>query len=106
MFGTLQHSTFPVYFNLSIVLGGGLLGLWGYSHPAVLDHYAEWQRADVAQAYALGSLVLAQSANQFVVGPLTSKCVWYRISRSFRSNVQLQDNVSAPQAGEGRGEKL
>ena len=74
MFGTLQHSTFPVYFNLSIVLAGGLLAAWGYSNPAILQHYAEPARADVAQAYTLASIVLAQVANQFVVGPLTSRC--------------------------------
>ena len=84
MFGTLQHSTFPVYFNLSILLGGGLLGLWGFSHPAVLDHYAEPLRVDVAQAYTLGSVILVQAANQFIVGPLTSKYVWPALDESLK----------------------
>ena len=75
MFGTLQHSTFPVYFKLSILLAGGLLGAWIYGHPKALDNLTDPTRADVAQIYTLGSIVLAQSANQFVVGPLTSKYV-------------------------------
>lgn len=75
MFGTLQHSTFPVYFKLSITLAGGLLGAWIYGHPKALDNLTEPTRADVAQVYTLAVVVLAQSANQFVVGPMTSKCV-------------------------------
>lgn len=73
MFGTLQHSTFPVYFKLSMLLTGGLIALWGYGHPAVMQHLTEPARVDVAQIYNLGSVILAQGANQFVVGPMTSK---------------------------------
>ena len=73
MFGTLQHSTFPVYFNLSILLSAGLLGAWSYGHPGIIEHFKEPLRADVAQAYTLLSVIIAQSGNQFIVGPLTSK---------------------------------
>ena len=75
MFGTLQHSTFPVYFKLSITLASGLLGAWIYGHPKVVDQLAEPTIVDVAQVYTLGVVLVAQSANQFVVGPLTSKYV-------------------------------
>ncbi|KAF7789204.1 hypothetical protein EIP86_000143 [Pleurotus ostreatoroseus] len=73
MFGTLQHSTFPIYFKLSMLLTGGLVALWSYGHPGVMQHLSEPARVDVAQVYTLGSAILAQGANQFVVGPLTSK---------------------------------
>lgn len=72
-FGTLQHRTFPVYFVISIALSSGLLGLWTYSHPSVLTQYLSPTNADVAQAYALAAVVLAQASNHFVIGPLTSK---------------------------------
>ncbi|KAH9853085.1 hypothetical protein C2E23DRAFT_823195 [Lenzites betulinus] len=77
-FGTLQHRTFPIYFVLSIGLSSGLLGLWTYSHPAVLTAYLEPSRGDVAQAYALAAVVLGQVANHSVVGPLTSKTMFKR----------------------------
>lgn len=72
-FGTLQHRTFPIYFAISIALSSGLLALWTLNHPLVLTHYLQPSVADVAQAYALGAVVLSQAANQFVIGPLTSK---------------------------------
>ena len=76
-FGALQHRTFPIYFVISIALSSGLLGLWTYSHPVVLTHYLSPTVADVSQAYALATVVLTQCANHFVIGPLTSKYVWY-----------------------------
>lgn len=72
-FGALQHKTFPVYFNISLSLALALLALWHRGHPAVLPNISNPRVADVAQAYALGGVVLAQGINQFVVGPLTSK---------------------------------
>ncbi|OCH96698.1 hypothetical protein OBBRIDRAFT_717957 [Obba rivulosa] len=77
-FGALQHRTFPIYFTISIALSAGLLGLWTYSHPAVLTHYLEPQVADVAQAYALAAVLISQLANQAVIGPLTSKTMFQR----------------------------
>ncbi|EMD41633.1 hypothetical protein CERSUDRAFT_90206 [Gelatoporia subvermispora B] len=77
-FGALQHRTFPIYFSISIALSGGLLGLWAYSHPAVLSHYLEPQLADVAQAYTLATVFVSQVANQTVIGPLTSKTMFQR----------------------------
>ncbi|THH19072.1 hypothetical protein EUX98_g8841 [Antrodiella citrinella] len=77
-FGALQHRTFPIYFGISIALASTLLGLWTYSHPNVLEHVANPKVADVAQAYTLGSVVLAQLANQLVIGPLTSKTMFQR----------------------------
>ncbi|KAI0768584.1 hypothetical protein BD413DRAFT_563167 [Trametes elegans] len=77
-FGTLQHRTFPIYFVISILLSTGLLGLWTYSHPAVRTHYLSPSRGDVAQAYALVSVLLSQVVNHYIIGPLTSKTMFQR----------------------------
>ncbi|KIY67445.1 hypothetical protein CYLTODRAFT_437037 [Cylindrobasidium torrendii FP15055 ss-10] len=77
-FGALQHRTFPVYFFNSIVISGGLLALWTRSHPHVLNHLANPLVADVAQAYILAFVSLAQAGNYFVIGPMTSKCMFKR----------------------------
>jgi len=77
-FGNLQHRTFPIYFGISIALGSALLYLWTISHPAVLTHYRNPVVADVAQAYILASVVLAQVTNQFIIGPLVSKTMFKR----------------------------
>lgn len=74
-FGALQHQTFPVYFNMSIALAGGLMALWSFGHPSVLSNLTNPRIADVAQFYALGSVAAAQGVNQLIVGPLTSKYV-------------------------------
>ena len=74
-FSILQHKTFPIYFVFSILLSSGLLSLWVLNHPDVLAHIAEPNVADVAQAYTLGAVILLQSLNYFVVGPLTSKYI-------------------------------
>jgi len=58
---------------LSILLSSGLLGVWVMNHPDVLTHIARPYVADVAQAYALASVIFQQGMNYFVVGPLTSK---------------------------------
>lgn len=72
-FGALQHKTFPIYFLQSIALSSFLLTRWVSTHPDVLTYISRPNVADVAQAYALGSVILFQSANKFVIGPLTSK---------------------------------
>lgn len=72
-FGALQHRTFPIYFAISIGLSSGLLSLWTFSHPNVLEHATNPQVADVAQAYTLGAVALSQLANSLVIGPMTSK---------------------------------
>jgi len=56
-----------------------LLGLWTVNHPAVLTHCASPLVADVAQAYTLALVILAQGSNYFVVGPLTSKTMFERM---------------------------
>ncbi|KAJ7042633.1 hypothetical protein C8F04DRAFT_1030463 [Mycena alexandri] len=78
-FGALQHKTFPVYFVQSIGLGFTLLGLWTVNHPVVRTHYASPLVEDVAQAYTLAFVILAQGSNYFVVGPLTSKTMFHRM---------------------------
>ncbi|KAI0343984.1 hypothetical protein BDW22DRAFT_1111710 [Trametopsis cervina] len=77
-FGALQHRVFPAYFKTSIVLTGGLLYLWYYGHPTVLEHVLQPQVADVAQTYALASIVIGQTLNLAVIGPLTSKTMFER----------------------------
>ncbi|KAL4243199.1 TMEM205-like domain-containing protein [Abortiporus biennis] len=77
-FGNLQHRTFPIYFGLSIGIGSALLYLWTASHPLVLSHLSNPRVADVAQAYTLASVIIAQIANQFVIGPLVSKTMFQR----------------------------
>ncbi|KAJ7456606.1 hypothetical protein FB451DRAFT_1276548 [Mycena latifolia] len=70
-FGALQHKTFPVYFVLSMGLGSTLLGLGRSTiRPLV---------ADVAQAYTLAFVILAQASNYFIIGPLTSKTMFQRM---------------------------
>jgi len=78
MFGALQHKTFPIYFVISMALSSGMLGFWTWTHPDVLQHILTPYVADVAQAYALAAVLLAQSSNFFVVGPLTSKIMFQR----------------------------
>ncbi|KZP32255.1 hypothetical protein FIBSPDRAFT_916476 [Athelia psychrophila] len=78
MFSALQHKTFPIYFVLSMGLSSGMLGFWTWTHPDVLTHVYRPYVADVAQAYALAAVVLAQASNYFVVGPLTSKVMFER----------------------------
>ncbi|KJA26113.1 hypothetical protein HYPSUDRAFT_36976 [Hypholoma sublateritium FD-334 SS-4] len=77
-FGALQHKTFPIYFVLSIFLSSSLLGIWIIKHPDVLVYLARPNVADVAQVYALGSVLFSQASNYFVVGPLTSKVMFQR----------------------------
>ncbi|KAJ7169490.1 hypothetical protein C8R46DRAFT_896230 [Mycena filopes] len=78
-FSNLQHKTFPVYFLLSIVLASALLAVWTANHSAVRTHYASPLVEEVAQAYALAFVILAQGSNYFVVGPLTSKTMFQRM---------------------------
>lgn len=74
-FGNLQHKIFPIYFVISIILSAFLLVLWTFSHPDVMTHTTQPNVADVAQAYALTTVLLCQGLNYFVIGPMTSKCV-------------------------------
>ncbi|KAJ7630574.1 hypothetical protein FB45DRAFT_747561 [Roridomyces roridus] len=78
-FGALQHKTFPIYFVISIGLGSTLLGLWVNAHPTVWTHYTDPFVADVAQAYTLAYVILAQGSNYFIIGPMTSKTMFKRM---------------------------
>lgn len=77
MFGTLQHKTFPIYFNISIAAATFLLGTWTVSH-SVLDNLTKPYFADVAQAYTLATVILFQGTNTGVVGPMTSRYMTHR----------------------------
>lgn len=61
---------------VSIALSSGLAGLWTFAHPDVLTNWSKPLAVDVFQAYTLALVFLAQGANYFVIGPLTSKCVF------------------------------
>ncbi|KAF7320033.1 DUF4149 domain-containing protein [Mycena kentingensis (nom. inval.)] len=78
-FGALQHKTFPIYFLLSQALGGGVLAIYVFEHPAVLTQYASPRVPEVAQAYTLLFAILLQSTNYFIVGPMTSKTMFQRM---------------------------
>ncbi|EIN13652.1 hypothetical protein PUNSTDRAFT_117368 [Punctularia strigosozonata HHB-11173 SS5] len=77
-FGALQHRTFPVYFSVSIALSTILLLMWTTTHPDVLSYIAKPTHVDVAQAYALAFVLVNQTINQLVVGPLTSRTMFQR----------------------------
>jgi len=76
-FGILQHRTFPVYFVTSTVLSSSLVALWTLSHPDVITNIYHPHVANVAQVYALASVMIGQSANYFIIGPLTSRYVFH-----------------------------
>jgi len=98
-FGALQHKTFPIYFVKSILLGSSLLGLWSYTHPAVQTLYMHPLVGDVAQAYALASVVLAQGLNFFVIGPLTSKTMFqrYKLEKEEKDSGKTSESDVSPQ---------
>jgi len=77
-FSVLQHKTFPIYFVLSIFLSSSLLAIWIHKHPDVLVYLARPNVGDVAQVYALGTVLFSQALNYFVIGPLTSKTMFQR----------------------------
>jgi hypothetical protein len=54
-------------------MSAGLLGLWTYNHPTVLENWQKPYLADVAQAYTLANVLFDALMNYFVIGPLTSK---------------------------------
>jgi len=95
-FGALQHKTFPIYFVISILLASGLLAFWTYTHPAVLAHYTNPLVADVAQAYALASVLLAQGFNYFVIAPMTSRTMFkrYQLEKEEKENGKTSDEPS------------
>lgn len=78
MFGVLQHRTFPIFFMLSEVMSAVLLVLWTLGHPEVILSWSNPFQEDVAQAWALAIVLLAQGLNDWVVGPLTSKTMFQR----------------------------
>jgi Domain of unknown function (DUF4149) len=67
-----------VFFLTSEVVSSLLLTLWTLSHPDVLTNWHNPAIVDVAQAWALATVLLAQGANDWVVGPMTSKTMFER----------------------------
>ncbi|KAH0838487.1 hypothetical protein J3R83DRAFT_6803 [Lanmaoa asiatica] len=92
-FGALQHRTFPVYFTISLYIASALLVLWVFHHPNVLTRLDNPLIVDVAQVYALASVIWFQGVNQFVVGPMTSKYVFCIVNASM---VHLKAQHSIP----------
>lgn len=62
----------------SEIVSSILLTLWTLSHPDVLENWYNPAVGDVAQAWALAGVLLAQGANDWVIGPLTSKTMFER----------------------------
>ncbi|KAJ8454083.1 hypothetical protein ONZ45_g19442 [Pleurotus djamor] len=77
-FGALQHKTFPIYFLQSLVLTSFLLARWVLTHPDTMTYIYQPSVADVAQVYALASVIFFQGSNKFVIGPMTSKTMFKR----------------------------
>ncbi|KAF9015027.1 hypothetical protein BDQ17DRAFT_1340359 [Cyathus striatus] len=77
-FGALQHKTFPIYFVISMLLSSGMLLLWTFSHPDIVNNLHRPRLADVAQAYAIASVLFFQGFNHFVIGPMTSRTMFER----------------------------
>ncbi|KAF5356054.1 hypothetical protein D9756_004186 [Leucocoprinus leucothites] len=94
-FGALQHKVFPIYFVQTILLTSALLTKWIYSHPDVVTHIAKPWVADVAQVYALGSVVVAQGANYFIIGPMTSRTMFQRHKLEKEESKQYNDPAAS-----------
>ncbi|KAE9410694.1 hypothetical protein BT96DRAFT_961468 [Gymnopus androsaceus JB14] len=71
LFGMLSYD-FPIYFVVSIALTSGLALLWTFSHPDVFDALGP------SFVYVLSSILFAQGANYFVIGPMTSRTMFER----------------------------
>jgi len=95
-FGTLQHRVFPIYFIQSMLLSGALLTKWIYSHPDVLAYIMRPNVADVAQVYALATVLASQSFNYFIVGPMTSKIMLQRHKLEKEEGKQYSDPAVCP----------
>ncbi|KAL9715817.1 hypothetical protein Ac2012v2_000259 [Leucoagaricus gongylophorus] len=94
-FGALQHKVFPVYFVQTIVLSSALLTKWIYSHPDVTTYITKPWIVDVAQVYLLGSVLIAQGANYFIVGPMTSRTMFARHKLEKEENKQYNDPAAS-----------
>ncbi|KAI0308009.1 hypothetical protein B0F90DRAFT_1679373 [Multifurca ochricompacta] len=77
-FGTLQQRTFPIYFNLNIIISSGLLLAWIRNHSLVIAHARDPTAPDVVQAYALAVVTVSQALNSFWIGPSTKKVMMAR----------------------------
>jgi len=77
-FGALQSRSFPVYFGSSLLLTSILLGLWTNNHPDIVSNIYSPTIANVAQVYALGSVLVLQGINYFVLGPVTTTIMFQR----------------------------
>ncbi|KAH6917428.1 hypothetical protein BKA70DRAFT_334593 [Coprinopsis sp. MPI-PUGE-AT-0042] len=99
-FGNLQHKTFPVYFGLSIILTSGLLGGWVYKNPELLSSLTYVRRADVAQAYALGTTLLGQASNHFVFTPMATKIMFQRHKLEKDEGVDYKNPKASPEMKE------
>jgi len=77
-FRALQLRIFPVYFTVSLCISSVLLFLWVFDHPNVLTRLGNPLVVDVAQVYALASVIWFQGVNHFVVGPMTSEALLQR----------------------------
>ncbi|KAI0274855.1 hypothetical protein BC834DRAFT_965327 [Gloeopeniophorella convolvens] len=72
-FGTLQQRTFPIYFNLNVFMSSALLAAWLGKNDSIYARILQPAAPDVAQAYALATVIVAQSANSFWIGPIATR---------------------------------
>ena len=68
---------------------------WVFTHPDVVTYISRPEVADVAQLYALLTILAVQTLNYFVIGPITSKCVYSEQCKR-HSHVKPQDHVRTP----------
>lgn len=77
-FAALQHKTWPVYFQLSSVLSAACIGLLYYKEPGVLDALLSLRAGGLLSVGTLLCVLLGQSANWLVLGPMTSRLLYER----------------------------
>jgi hypothetical protein len=78
---------------VSSSLSAGLLALWTFKHPSLLENLANPSIAEVAQAYALAAATVSNLANLLVIGPITSKVMFQR------HKLEREEGKSYDQAG-------
>lgn len=69
---------------------------WVFTHPNVVTYISRPEVADVAQLYALLTIFGVQALNYFVIGPITSKCVYNEQWKRCSHVKPWQDHVRTP----------
>jgi hypothetical protein len=96
-FISLQAKSFPAHFGSSLLISSALLARWIYSHPRVLEQLSSPLQSDVAQAYALASVVLLQGTNYFHIGPTTNTVIHARVRQEKVEGKKYTDKNISPE---------